>query len=115
MKTPAGTECAHYYEDYNRGQSVQECRLIKANPESLPWKPQDCVRCPIPGILRANASPDMELTLTVQSRLLGLQRRLEVTATCLTHHVVIDDPHIGCRLDHHPGLDLFQDALSKLD
>ena len=33
MRTPAGKECRFYYQDYNRGRNVQECRLIKANPD----------------------------------------------------------------------------------
>ena len=76
MRTPAGKECRHYYEDYYRGRETQECRLIQANPASLRWKPSDCVKCPVPDILNANSSSDMQLQLTVKPRLLGLGRQL---------------------------------------
>ena len=72
MVTPAGTECAHYYEDYHRGREVQECRLVRANPASELWQTKDCARCPVPGILRANGNPDMVLTLTIKRGPLGI-------------------------------------------
>ena len=50
MRTPAGKECRFYYEDYNRGRNLHECRLIKSNPESLPWQPKYCEHCPVPDI-----------------------------------------------------------------
>ncbi|HVU14229.1 MAG TPA: hypothetical protein VHD90_23280 [Phototrophicaceae bacterium] len=117
MRTPAGKDCRFYYADYNRGRNLQECRLIKNNPESLPWHPSDCAMCPVPDILNANASPDMELTLTVKPRLLGLGRKLEVTAYCRRHHVKIDDPYVGCPQchDERPGLDVFRQALDHDD
>src|SRR5947207_1157973 len=68
MRTPAGKECRFYYADYNRGRDLQKCRLIEGNPASLPWRPKYCFSCPVPEILNANASPDMELTLTVKPR-----------------------------------------------
>jgi hypothetical protein len=96
MLTPAGSECQHYYEDFNRGREIQQCRLARLNPESLPWQPSDCARCPVPAILRANSSPDMALTLTIQKRFLGLGRVLQVTAYCKKHDVVIEEPPVGC-------------------
>ena len=54
MRTPAGVECGNYYEDFYRGRSVQECRLIERNPSSKQWEPKLCARCPVPGIVRAN-------------------------------------------------------------
>lgn len=115
MRTPAGKECRHYYEDYNRGRSIQECRLIKANPRSMLWKPGDCARCPVPEILQANASPDMELLVTIQPRLIGLGRKIEVKAQCQRHHIDIDDPYTGCPQCNaeRPGLDIFRQALEK--
>ena len=56
MITPAGKECRFYYQDYFRGRSEQECRLIKANPRSPKWRPKDCATCPVPDILIANCS-----------------------------------------------------------
>ncbi|MFQ3568094.1 MAG: hypothetical protein SNJ59_13990 [Aggregatilineales bacterium] len=113
MRTPAGKECKHYYEDYNRGREVQECRLIKYNPQSLPWRPKYCALCPVPDILNANASPNMELTLTIAPRVLGLGRKFEVTAECVKHRTRIDDPFVGCLECNaeRPGLDLFWRAL----
>ena len=32
MRTPANTECPYYYEDFYRGRSTQECRLVGRNP-----------------------------------------------------------------------------------
>lgn len=113
MKTPAGRECKHYYEDFVRGRDVQECRLIKANPNSARWQPSDCFKCPVPDILNANASRDMELTLTVKKGFMGFFRRLEVTAYCLKHDLPIADPYVGCPkcAESNPGLDVFRQAL----
>lgn len=117
MRTPAGKECKHYYEDFNRGRNIQECRLAKANPDSLPWRPEDCSKCPVPDILQANASPDMELTLTIKPRFMGFGRKLEVSAWCIRHKTPIEDPYVGCPLDakEKSGLDIFRQALEQSD
>lgn len=113
MRTPAGKECKFYYEDFHRGRDVQECRLIKTNPDSFPWRPSDCGNCPVPDILNANASPDMRLSLAVKSRVFGLGRKLEVTAWCERHNIPIEDPFVGCvkDIEERPGLDIFRQAL----
>ncbi|MBI5669764.1 MAG: hypothetical protein HZC41_17340 [Chloroflexi bacterium] len=115
MRTPAGKECRFYYEDYNRGRGVQECRLVQGNRESLPWRPHYCAICPVPEILYANASPDLNLKLTIKPRLLGLGRQMEVTATCLKHRIPIDDPRVGCERcnTERPGLDVFFKSLES--
>lgn len=117
MRTPAGRDCRHYYEDFHRGRNIQECRLIKGNPSSLPWQAKYCARCPVPDILNANASPNLELTLSVQPRLLGLGRRLVVAASCLKHQKPIADAYVGCPECNaeKPGMDLFWRALSEKD
>jgi hypothetical protein len=117
MRTPAGKECRFYYQDYNRGRDLQECRLIKENPTSLPWRPNYCASCPVPDILNANASPALELKLTISPRLLGLGRKLDVTATCLRHRILIEDPYVGCLKcnEERPGLDVFRHALEQDD
>lgn len=117
MRTPAGKECRHYYEDYNRGRNVQECRLARGNPYSLPWKPVDCFRCSVPAILYANASPDLELRLTIKPRLLGLGRTIEVEAWCARHRFPLEDPYLGCPECNtdKPGLDVFRRALGGED
>lgn len=117
MRTPAGKECPHYYEDYHRGRELQECRLVKANPDSAPWKPKDCARCPVPDILRANASEDLRLRLTIRPVLLGLVRQFHVEAWCDLHDIPIEDPYTGCPrcMDDNPALRLFKDALENSD
>jgi hypothetical protein len=118
MRTPAGKECRHYHEDFHRGRNVQECRLIKNNPDSIAWKPVDCDTCPIPEILNANADPNMDLIVTVASRLLGLGRKITVTARCHKHQIPIKDPYVGCTQCNNekgPALDLFRQALDGND
>jgi hypothetical protein len=117
MRTPAGKDCRYYYQDFHRGRNLQECRLIQGNPESLPYRPVDCTNCPIPDILKANASKYLELTLTIKPRLLGIGRRHEVKATCLRHKIEIEDAFVGCPLcnKERPGVDVFRDALNEIE
>lgn len=117
MVTPAGKECPHYYEDFNRGRAVQECRLAAQNPESLPWRPKDCAKCPVPDILRANASPNLELRLTIRGVLLGFVRQMRVDAWCTKHDIPIADPYTGCPLDaqENDALRLFREALDEAE
>lgn len=95
MRTPAGTECRHYYEDFNRGRQTQECRLIKANTRSLPWTPPLCAKCRVPDVLRANGSPHLRLELTVRKRF-GLFTALELTGYCGRHAQAVADLLPGC-------------------
>lgn len=117
MRTPAGKECRHYYEDFHRGRNIQECRLIKGNPDSLAWRPADCARCGVPEILNANSSPNVELKLTIKPKLLGLGRTMEVEASCIKHHITIEDAFTGCPHCNaeRPGLDVFRRALDQTD
>ncbi len=96
MRTPAGSECKHYYEDFHRGREIQQCRLNRLNPASLPWKPQDCAKCPVPDYLRANGNPDMALKLSIEKGFLGLGRTVRVSASCHKHLIEIKEPPIGC-------------------
>lgn len=96
MRTPAGTECPFYYEDYHRGRRTQECRLINQNPASERWSPDLCARCPVPDIARANADPNLRLEAKVVRRL-GLLRRVQVTAYCVRHACEVPEPALGCR------------------
>lgn len=107
MRTPAGTECPYYYEDFFRGRSTQECRLIGRNPRSEQWKPKLCAHCPVPAILRANACPHMVLEARVVQRWLGLVRRVEVYAVCTEHHVEVSDPYVGCGHCHPHAATIF--------
>lgn len=106
MITPAGQECRFYYQNFHRGRSIQECRLIQANPRSPEWRPQDCHNCPVPDILQANSSPDLVLEGTVKKGLLGFNRRVEVTAFCSKHLIDVDEPQVGCPecAQERPGL-----------
>ena len=96
MITPAGNECRFYYEDFYRGNSEQECRLIDKNPRSVSWEPKDCSNCPVPEILMANNSPDLVLEGLIKKGVLGMGRRVEVTAFCSRHLIDVDKPEAGC-------------------
>ncbi len=110
MITPAGQECRYYYEDYFRGRERQECRLIAQNPQSEPWRPELCKTCPVPGILRANACPNLVLEGLVHKGFLGLSRRVEVSAVCSKYLVQVAEPHVGCGHCHEerPGAEVFK-------
>lgn len=96
MRTPSGTECPYYYEDFFRGRAIQECRLVARNPRSEPWRAGLCGRCDIPAILRANACPHMVLGAQVVRRWLGLARRIEAYAVCTKQQVEVEDLYVGC-------------------
>jgi len=114
MITPAGRECPHYYADFNRHtRDIEECRLAKHNPDSVPWHPKDCAKCPVPDIVLANASQNTRLVLTIKAGFLGWMRRVEVEAICLKNGEKVD-PYVGCP-DDHPGLDIFRRALDNSD
>jgi hypothetical protein len=115
MQTPAGKECRHYYEDFHRGRNIQECRLVKENPDSERWHPSDCSKCPVPDILLANADPDMDLTLTIKRGFLGFGRRVEVEAHSRRSGKRIEDPYVGNPNKDNPGLDIFRQALERDD
>jgi hypothetical protein len=112
MRTPAGQECRFYYENFHRGRSIQECRLIQSNARSPAWRPKDCFNCPVPEILRANSSPNLVLEGTVKPGFLGFNRRVEVTAFCSRHLIDVPQPQVGCAQCalEKPGLrELFED------
>lgn len=96
MRTPAGKECKHYYEDFHRGRSTQECRFLPAGSGSKAWHPSDCSSCPVPEILRANASEHLQLRGEIKTGFLGFGRHVQVTARCAKHDIIIDEPMVGC-------------------
>ena len=108
MITPAGSECRYYYADYFRGREREECRLLDQNPESEAWRPELCQACPVPGILRANACPNLVLEGTVAKRFFGLRRHVVVKAVCKKYLVKVAEPHVGCGHCHEEraGADL---------
>jgi len=113
MQTPAGKECPYYYEDFYRGRSTQECRLIAENPYSERWEPGLCARCPVPDILQANACPNMLLEAEVVRRWFGLVRRVEVYAVCIEYQVEVEDPYVGCGHCHPEAASLFDAEVKK--
>lgn len=116
MRTPAGHECKFYYEDFNRGRDLQQCRIDRT-PDSRQWIPSECAKCPVPHILMANSSPHMHLTLESKARILGFGHQMKVYAHCEKHDIRIADPYVGCPECNRerPGLELFAAALENLD
>ena len=100
MQTPAGTECPHYFEDFQRDRHRQECRLIAQNPRSPAWRPDLCRGCRVPRLHLANACPNLVLQASVSPGLLGLGRRVDVRAECLLSLTDVAEPEIGCGRCH---------------
>jgi hypothetical protein len=96
MRTPAGKECRFFYGDYFRGRSNEECRLLSSASPPLHWTRDLCFKCPVPGILNANACSNMILKPRVARPFPFLQRRVEVLAQCTKSIREGFDPHIGC-------------------
>ena len=94
MRTPAGTECKYYYEDFHRA-AVQECRLIARNRDSQPWSPDLCARCDVPRILAANQCAHLLLKATVVRHMLIL-RRVQIEAYCDHQQAAVANPQAGC-------------------
>jgi hypothetical protein len=109
MRTPFGQECRHYYEDFHRGRSIQECRLVEQTPSARDWSANLCRQCPVPGILRANGCSYLQLQGHVAKGFLGFGRRMEITATCSRSNSVVDEPYVGCGQCHldSPAASLF--------
>ena len=100
MRTPSGVECPYFYGNYFRGRKQEECRLIGYARPPKHWTPDLCRSCPVPGILRANACPNLILEGEVSRTLLGLRRTVKVTAFCTKSHQRVAEPHIGCGQCH---------------
>lgn len=110
LKTLYGQECRFYFQDYFRGRSKQECRLlarnaVARNSTSERWEPSLCRDCPVPAILRDNACPNMALEAQVKRGFLGLTRRVEVLAVCTLTATQVQEPRVGCGHchEHRPG------------
>lgn len=100
MRTPAGKECKYYYQDFHRGRSLQECRLLETGKDSLPWEPNVCSGCPVPEILRANSCPHMVLRGKLVRRL--LRKQVKIGAYCTEYKEIVTNPYVGCGRCH-PG------------
>jgi hypothetical protein len=106
MKTPAGIECKFFYGDYYRGRNHEECRLIgNVNPPHH-WTRDLCQKCPVPGILRANACEFMKLNAQVTGLPFGFMRKVKVSAYCTFSQQNVAEPQIGCG-KCHPLPDVF--------
>jgi hypothetical protein len=116
MRTPAGKECSFYYEDFNRGRDIQECRLIERNRESPPWSPRLCQNCPVPDVLLANACPNLVLDGEVVKRFFGLSQQVKVSGWCSEYFLDVEKPAIGCGHCHeHVGGSSIFDLLNEPD
>jgi len=102
MRTPAGKECAHYYQDFHRGRAIQECRLLERGQGSRAWEPRVCSICPVPDILRANRCPYMRLRARLVRR--WMRRRVELEAYCTRQQVQVKNPYVGCGHCHPDAL-----------
>jgi hypothetical protein len=100
MITPAGSDCPFYYQDFHRGRNRQECRLIEKTPDGGRYTPDLCSRCPVPRIVLANACKHMVLEARASRGILGLGRRVNVTAYCTRSHEDVKEPEIGCGQCH---------------
>lgn len=100
MRTPSGVECQYFYGNYFRGRSQEECRLIGGVAPPNHWTPDLCKTCPVPGVLRANACPNMQITAKVNRSFLGLKRRVALKAFCTHSKTDVKEPEIGCGQCH---------------
>jgi hypothetical protein len=100
MRTPAGTECRYFYGDYRRGRNHEECRLLEASVPRQQWTPDLCRNCPVPAIQRANACPNIVLNGRVHKGILGIGRRVEISAYCTLSEGPVSEPEIGCGKCH---------------
>ncbi len=91
MSKPSPVLCRYYYADYHRGRATEECRLIKRNPDSRPWKRSLCDTCPVPDILLKTNCKEIALEATVVKKW-GFLERVEVYAVCAKHLIELEDP-----------------------
>ena len=92
MSSSKPVNCRYFYADYHRGRDLEECRLIKRNPESRPWRRPLCDSCPVPGILLNTNCREIALEATVVKKLLVVER-VEVYAVCARHMLELRDPN----------------------
>lgn len=100
MRTPDGIDCPFFFGDYYRGRQREECRLLKASGNHEGWKTDLCKSCPVPGITRANACPNMTLRAEISSLIFGIGKRVKVTAYCKQAGATVKEPHVGCGQCH---------------
>ena len=104
MQTPFGKECTYFYGDYHRGKNIEECRLLK--DADLEWETYLCKKCPIPGIIQANACENMRFKPQLRSPFLLMKPQVEISTFCVKCECDVEQPQIGCG-QCHPLLDSF--------
>jgi hypothetical protein len=112
MRTPAGKECPYFFGDYYRGRKHEECRLIGRQSPPNHWTPDLCKTCPVPAISMANACPHLVLSGSVSSGILGIGRKVKVSAYCTLVKKDVKDPYVGCG-QCHPLPDIFTEQDKK--
>ena len=100
MITPAGKECPWYYQDFHRGRAIQECRLIEKTPDGGSYSPSLCGSCAVPGIIMANACENLVLEARASRGILGIGKRVNISAFCTRSHEDVPEPQIGCGQCH---------------
>lgn len=93
--TSKPVNCRYLFADYHRGRDLEECRLIKRNADSRPWRRPLCDSCPVPGILRETNCEEIALEASVTKKW-GLIERVEVYAVCARHLIELNNPKF-CR------------------
>jgi hypothetical protein len=94
MRTPAGRDCSYYYEDFNRGADIRQCRVARTKGSEW-WRASDCTKCPVPEIEAASGNPHLDLTLNARSGRFPWRRGYSVEAWCVLHGPIAD-PFVGC-------------------
>ena len=100
-------DCHYFYGDYYRGREQEECRLIGNTPPPHHWTIDLCNKCPVPGILRANACEFLVLKARVDQGFLNLRRRVVLSAYCTKTKSDVAEPEIGCG-ECHPLPQIFK-------
>ncbi len=75
---------------------MQECRLLRLNPDSEQWEVGDCSQCVVPDILAANGDANLVLQLEKTAGFFGFRRKLVLTAACGKHFCDVENPYTGC-------------------
>ena len=98
MITPAGKECPHFFGDYHRGRNTESCRLLEG--AGLEWQASHCEKCPVPGILQANACEHQTLNPRLERPLFFMSPQVQVKAHCTKCECDVNEPKIGCGQCH---------------
>jgi hypothetical protein len=108
MRVPlTGKECPYFYGDYHRGRHHEECRLMTQSDP--PWEMKYCKTCPVPDSVLANACPHMILSGEITKGLLGINRKVKISAYCTKTHMEVENPYVGCG-ECHNILELFKEV-----